>query len=74
MNADEYSHSPDRLRAFLSDHQLTGAAAGALIGTDSRTIRRWTAAPDTPGAREMPFSAWYTLHHIVTGKPPPPAA
>jgi hypothetical protein len=70
MNANDYQHSPDRLRAFLADHKLTGAQAAALIGADSRTIRRWTAPQDVKGARQMPFTAWYALHHIVTGKVP----
>ena len=70
MSPAAYQHSPDRLRAFLSDHGLTGVAAGALLGTDGRTIRRWTAEAGDKGAREMPYSAWYTLHHIVTGEAP----
>lgn len=63
MNPTDYQHSPDRLRAFLAEHKLTGSAAGALIGVDARTMRRWTG-----GQSDMPYSAWYALHHIVTGK------
>lgn len=70
MSASTYQHSPDRLRAFLAEHKLSGAEAGTLLGADGRTIRRWTAAPGTPGARDMPYTAWYTLHYIVTGQPP----
>lgn len=65
MSATTYQHSPDRLRAFLSANELTGSEAGALIDVNSRTMRRWTG-----GQSAMPYSAWYALHHIVTGQPP----
>lgn len=66
----QYQHDPDRLRAFLTAHKLSGSEAGELLGTDGRTIRRWTAEASAAGARDMPYTAWYTLHHIVTGQPP----
>lgn len=53
-----WQHDPDRLREFLRGHALTGAQAGALIGVDGRTIRKWTG-----GERPMPYSAWYCLVH-----------
>lgn len=65
-----YKHSAARLKEFLYTHNLTGAEAGRLLGTDSRTIRRWTGQADAAGSSSMPYSAWYTLHHIVTGKVP----
>ena len=43
-------------RALLKALGLTGAAAGALVGVDSRTVRRWTG-----GERPMPFASLYTL-------------
>ncbi len=67
MIAKEYKHDPDRLRAFLRANRLTAASAGELIGVDSRTMRRWTGAHGAPGSAKMPYSAWYALHHIVTG-------
>lgn len=53
---ESWQHDPERLRAFMSDCGLTGTQAGALIGVDGRTIRRWTG-----GEREMPYSAWHCL-------------
>lgn len=70
MNASDYVHDPDRLKDFLRSHGLTGSSASALLGADSRTIRRWTGAQGAPGSSDMPYTAWYTLHHIVTGKVP----
>lgn len=56
-----WQHDPERLREFLRERELSGAEAGALIGVDGRTIRRWTG-----GEREMPWSAWYALVHLAT--------
>ena len=62
---DRWQHDPERLRALLAVHELSGAQAGALIGVDGRTFRRWTAAK---GGSMMPYSAWYALTHIVTAR------
>jgi transcriptional regulator with XRE-family HTH domain len=43
-------------RALLKALGLTGAAAGNLVGVDSRTVRRWTG-----GERAMPFASLYTI-------------
>lgn len=43
-------------RALLRALGLTGAAAGNLVGVDSRTVRRWTG-----GERPMPFASLYTI-------------
>lgn len=43
-------------RALLKALGLTGAAAGNLVGVDSRTVRRWAG-----GERPMPFASLYTI-------------
>jgi len=48
--------SPDEFRAFLSEHGLTGAQAGDLVGINGRQIRRYTG-----GATVVPYSVWFTL-------------
>lgn len=64
-----WRHDPARLRALLAERGLTGSAAGALIGVDARTVRRWLSAHR--GASQMPYSAWYALcciaHSRITG-------
>lgn len=54
----DWRYDPRDLKKFLSEHRLTGEAAGELLGVDSRTIRRWTG-----GESAMPYSAWYCLVH-----------
>ena len=59
MNLPTYT--PDTLRDVLARHSLTGSRAGRLLGVDSRTIRKWTAARDIANHRDMPESAWWLL-------------
>lgn len=61
------TYTPDTLRAVLSRHSLTGSQAGRLLGVDSRTIRKWTAAAEITTHRDMPESAWWLLL-ILTGE------
>lgn len=44
------------IRALLAHWRLTGAAAGALLDVDGRTVRRWTG-----GDRTVSFAVLYTL-------------
>lgn len=44
------------VRGVLSAGGLTGSAAGALVGVDGRTIRKWTG-----DERPIPFAAWRLL-------------
>ncbi len=53
--------SPWMARAVSRLLMLTGAECAALIGVDSRTWRRWTAAEDSPSRRPMPLAAYHTL-------------
>ena len=55
------------LRQFLTRNNLTGSAAAAIVGVDSRTIRKWTAHEDADNRRAIPWSAW-TLLQLYTGE------
>lgn len=46
----------DEVRALLTYAELTGSKAGALIGVNGRTIRKYTG-----GERAIPFAAWVLL-------------
>jgi hypothetical protein len=54
----------EELRELLKRWCLTGAAAGALVDVDGRTVRRWTG-----DERPIPFAALYTLAHRAAGVP-----
>ncbi|POR05599.1 hypothetical protein AU468_00020 [Alkalispirochaeta sphaeroplastigenens] len=55
------SPTPEDLRDFMRRHGLTGSQAGALLGVNGRTIRKWTG-----GERSMPWASW-TLLQILMG-------
>ena len=57
----------EQLRDFLREHSLTGAAAAAIVGVDSRTVRKWTASGDAANRRAIPWSAWILLK-LFTGE------
>lgn len=46
----------EEIRAAIKHGNLTGAAAGELVGVNGRTVRKWTGAE-----REIPYSAWRLL-------------
>ena len=48
--------SADELRAVMKAQGWTGAKTAALVGVDSRTVRRWTG-----NERPVPYSAWRLL-------------
>ncbi len=48
--------STQELLSLMKDCAWTGAKVGALVGVDSRTVRRWTE-----GERPIPYSAWRLL-------------
>jgi hypothetical protein len=52
---------------WLQENELSGAEAGRIVGLDSRTIRRYTAPPEQPGARSLPWSIW-TLLRLYVGE------
>lgn len=51
------------LRALLRAWGLTGGSAGALIGVNSRTVRRWTGDD-----MAMPYAALFCLAAKMTGR------
>jgi hypothetical protein len=55
----------EQLRDFLREHSLTGAAAAAIVGVDSRTVRKWTASGEAANRRAIPWSAWILLRLVV---------
>lgn len=57
----------EQLRDFLRKYNLTGAAAAAIVGVDSRTVRKWTASGEAANRRAMPWSAWVLLR-LFTGE------
>jgi len=57
--------SPEELREWIRDHELTVARAGALVGVDARAARRWTAPDTQAGHRAMPWAAWALLRLMV---------
>jgi hypothetical protein len=52
--------APDDIRKILTAGGLSGSAAGALVGVDGRTIRKWTG-----GDRAMPYAALVVLLSAV---------
>jgi uncharacterized membrane-anchored protein len=59
--------SPEEIKIFMDENDLTGADIAALTGVDARTARRWVAPANQKGARVIPWAAW-TLILILTGK------
>jgi len=55
----------EELREFLKKHSLTGAAAAAIVGVDTRTIRKWTASAKADNRRATPWRAWVLLQLFV---------
>lgn len=53
---ESWQHDSELLREFLRERGLSGSQAGALLGVDGRTVRKWTG-----NEREMPYSAWFCL-------------
>jgi hypothetical protein len=60
---EKWHHNPQELRDFLEHHEITQVAAAGLVGVDGRVMRRWLQDPSDKGAREMPYTAFYTLVH-----------
>ena len=46
----------EALRVVMKSQGWTGAKVAALVGVDSRTVRRWTG-----NERPVPYSAWRLL-------------
>lgn len=57
-DGSDYSGRPvhEWLRGLMHYADLSGSQVGQLVGVDSRTVRRWTAAQ-----YQLPYAVWYTL-------------
>ena len=65
-DADYQPPTTEDVRAAMAEADLTGARLAALVGTTSRTVRRWTG-----GQVPMPYSAWRLLL-MYLGRVAPP--
>jgi hypothetical protein len=59
--------TPEEIKKFMVEHDLTGVDMAALSGVNPRTARRWVAPADQKGAIPIPWAAW-ALIQILTGK------
>jgi len=59
--------TPEKLKLFLYENNLTGADIAALTGVNPRTARRWVSPPDQKGSKPIPWSDW-ALILLLTGK------
>jgi len=59
--------TPEELKKFMADNNLTGADLSALTGVNDRSARRWVQPPKHKGAAPIPWAAWAVIL-ILTGK------
>jgi hypothetical protein len=59
--------TPEEIKEFMVENNLTGADMAALSGVKPRAARRWVAPVDQKGAAPIPWAAW-ALIQILTGK------
>ena len=59
--------SPDELRKFMNENNMTGADLAALTGVKPRSARQWVSPPGSKSSRAIPWAAWAILL-ILTGK------
>jgi hypothetical protein len=59
--------TPEEIKEFMVENDLTGADMAALSGVKPRAARRWVAPVDQKGARPIPWAAW-ALIQLLTGK------
>lgn len=50
--------TPDELKKFMIENNLTGADVAALSGVTPRAARRWVEPAGTKGWRPIPWAAW----------------
>jgi hypothetical protein len=58
--------SPEEIKGFMTENNLTGIDMAALAGVSPRAIRHWVS-PAGKGNRSIPWSAW-ALILVLTGK------
>ena len=61
MILPESGYTPANLRAILDSSGMTQSAAAAMLGVDTRTVRKWLAEMGTATHRDMPLSQWMRL-------------
>lgn len=49
------------VRAVIERISLTGSQVAALVGVQSRTVRKWTSPPETSNHAPIPYAAWRLL-------------
>jgi len=59
--------SPEEIRKFMQENELTGADLAALSGVSPRAARRWVEPENQKGRRAIPWAAWMMIL-ILTGK------
>jgi hypothetical protein len=59
--------SPEEIKKFMVENNLTGVDMAALSGVKPRAARRWVAPADQKGAAPIPWAAW-ALIQILVGK------
>jgi hypothetical protein len=59
--------TPEELKKFMADNNLTGADIAALTGVSPRAARRWVAPVSQKGSRVIPWAAWAMIL-LLTGK------
>jgi hypothetical protein len=59
--------TPEELKKFMADNNLTGGDIAALTGVSPRAARRWVAPVSQKGSRTIPWAAWAMIL-LLTGK------
>jgi hypothetical protein len=59
--------TPEAIKEFMVENELTGADMAALTGVKPRTARRWVAPASQKNAAPIPWAAW-ALIQLLTGK------
>jgi hypothetical protein len=59
--------TPDELKTFMYQNNLTGVDIAALAGVSPRTARRWVSPTDYKDARPIPWADWILIL-LLTGK------
>ncbi len=54
------------LREWLKERGISQMQASRIVGVDGRTFRRYTAPPEQPGHRDLPWATW-TLLRLYAG-------
>ena len=50
--------TPEEIRDYMKEHNLTGSKLAAITGVSSRQVRRWTSQKGEKSHQNIPMSAW----------------